>query len=208
MSYPNHADPLGSSSYIALATDYISSGLLCTCQELNVLSLFYVHRWVSSPVHLPGAQCSLLVLRPQVNFNSCPVNSMSPTCLFFVHRISCSLLQRKPEEDPHLTEKVAPLLNFWRSLFDQLFHKSFDLSQERCTIFQLCYFDHFFLRWRECFFLRSCPLPLTLSPTSIRSPMMTIVNMETLPLPWKFRWKTTPCVPYCYFQAIQPLNWI
>jgi len=61
-------NPLGSSSYIVLATDYISSGLLCTCQELNVLSLFYVHR------------------------------------------VSCSLLQRKPKEDPDLTEKMENVL--------------------------------------------------------------------------------------------------
>jgi len=61
-------NPLGSSSYIVLATDYISSGLLCTCQELNVLSLFYVHR------------------------------------------LSCSLLQRKPEENPDLTEKMESVL--------------------------------------------------------------------------------------------------
>lgn len=61
-------NPLGSSSYIVLETDYISSGLLCTCQELNVLSLFYVHR------------------------------------------VSCSLLQRKPEEDPALTEKMETVL--------------------------------------------------------------------------------------------------
>ena len=68
-----------------------------------------------------------------------------------------------------------------------------------------------FLRWRVCFFLLGCPTPLTLPPTSTRSPTMTIVNMETLPLPWKFRWKTTPgksaaflhlCFIYCHFQRM------
>ena len=43
----------------------------------------------------------------------------------------------------------------------------------------------FFLRWRVCFFPPDCPTPLTLPPTSTRSPMTTIVDMETLPLPWR-----------------------
>ena len=74
---PYFADPLGSSSYIVLATDYISSGLLCTCQELNVLSLFYVHRWISlfcpsienstsSPFSSPTSEFQLLVLSTHV----------------------------------------------------------------------------------------------------------------------------------------------
>jgi len=61
-------NPLGSSSYVVLATDYKSWGLLCTCQELNILSLFYVHR------------------------------------------VSCSLLQREPEEDLDIAEKMEKVL--------------------------------------------------------------------------------------------------
>ena len=84
-SFP-YKDPLGSSSYVVVATDYISAGLVCTCQvfvlefkqfnglisffstcqELNVLSLFYVHRW---PLLRDGSlfflnQCSVFLFSP------------------------------------------------------------------------------------------------------------------------------------------------
>ena len=59
---------MGSSSYVVLDTDYSTSALLCTCQEVSVFSLFYVHR------------------------------------------VSCSLLQRSPEEDIKAVEKVCFLL--------------------------------------------------------------------------------------------------
>ena len=74
--------------------------------------------------------------------------------------------------------------------------------------------NQLFLRWRVCFYLLGCPMPPTLPPTSARSPTMTIVNMEILPLPWKFRWNTTPgksvaflplCCVHCYFRIINKI---
>ena len=81
-------------------------------------------------MHLPGAQCPLPVLcsqvnlspfcasaekttSSQVNLSSCPFNLKVPPCSSFIHRVSCSLLQRKPEEEADLTEKVSSLC-IWR----------------------------------------------------------------------------------------------
>ena len=120
--------------------------LHCACNWLHI---------VGAPLHLPGAQCPLPVLRPQVNFTflsihwelnvlsvffthkwistPCSFNS----CPLLVHRVSCSLLQRKPKEDPDLTEKVAPLpsLLLWRYL---VLFQFWPISD----IFQLCH-SHF-----------------------------------------------------------------
>ena len=88
-------------------------------------------------VHPLRTQRPLRFLHPQVNFNSLFFQLMSSPCSSCVHRVSCSLLQRKPKEDPDLTEKVAPLhsLLFWR--YPILF-QFWPISD----IFQLCH-SHF-----------------------------------------------------------------
>eukprot|EP00092_Neocalanus_flemingeri_P104808 GFUD01134288.1.p1 GENE.GFUD01134288.1~~GFUD01134288.1.p1 ORF type:complete len:259 (+),score=65.24 GFUD01134288.1:92-778(+) len=59
---------VGPSSFVILDSDYETCALLCTCQDVHVLSLF------------------------------------------FAHRSSCSVLQRKPQEDPKITQKMKNVL--------------------------------------------------------------------------------------------------
>ena len=123
-------------------------------------------------------QFPLLVLCPQVNFSSCPINLCSPL-----------LVLRKFTESPvHSCNGSLRRTPTWqRRLLRCLFYIFVQYLFLAFSDIQIM--RYIFLRWRVCLFPPDCLTPRTSPPTSTRSTMTTIVNMETLPLPWRFRWK-------------------